>query len=44
MKLLRYGPPGQERPGLLGDNGQIRDLSITPPRTNLWRMTERSPQ
>jgi 2-keto-4-pentenoate hydratase/2-oxohepta-3-ene-1,7-dioic acid hydratase in catechol pathway len=27
MKLLRYGPPGQERPGLLGDDGRIRDLS-----------------
>ncbi|MBW8814009.1 MAG: fumarylacetoacetate hydrolase family protein [Caulobacterales bacterium] len=27
MKLLRYGPPGQERPGLLGEDGQIRDLS-----------------
>src|SRR4051812_43028423 len=27
MKLLRYGPPGQERPGLLGANNQIRDLS-----------------
>jgi 2-keto-4-pentenoate hydratase/2-oxohepta-3-ene-1,7-dioic acid hydratase in catechol pathway len=27
MKLLRYGPPGKERPGLLDDNGQIRDLS-----------------
>ncbi len=27
MKLLRYGPPGQEKPGLLDDAGQIRDLS-----------------
>jgi 2-keto-4-pentenoate hydratase/2-oxohepta-3-ene-1,7-dioic acid hydratase in catechol pathway len=27
MKLLRYGPRGQERPGLLGDDGRIRDLS-----------------
>src|ERR1700741_3507922 len=27
MKLLRYGPAGQERPGLLDQNGQIRDLS-----------------
>ena len=27
MKLLRYGPPGQERPGLLDANNQIRDLS-----------------
>ncbi len=27
MKLLRYGPKGQERPGLLDDAGQVRDLS-----------------
>jgi len=27
MKLLRYGPMGQEKPGLLDRNGQIRDLS-----------------
>ena len=27
MKLLRYGPPGHERPGLLDKDGVIRDLS-----------------
>lgn len=27
MKLLRYGEPGQERPGLLDAQGQLRDLS-----------------
>jgi len=27
MKLLRYGPAGQERPGLQDDQGQVRDLS-----------------
>lgn len=27
MKLLRYGPTGQEKPGLLDRDGQIRDLS-----------------
>lgn len=27
MKLLRYGPKGQERPGLLDTEGRIRDLS-----------------
>jgi 2-keto-4-pentenoate hydratase/2-oxohepta-3-ene-1,7-dioic acid hydratase in catechol pathway len=27
MKLLRYGPKGQEKPGLLDGNGVIRDLS-----------------
>jgi ureidoglycolate lyase len=27
MKLLRFGPPGQEKPGLLDAQGTIRDLS-----------------
>jgi 2-keto-4-pentenoate hydratase/2-oxohepta-3-ene-1,7-dioic acid hydratase in catechol pathway len=27
MKLLRYGPPGEEKPGLLDSSGAIRDLS-----------------
>ena len=27
MKLLRYGPKGQEKPGLLDAQGKIRDLS-----------------
>jgi 2-keto-4-pentenoate hydratase/2-oxohepta-3-ene-1,7-dioic acid hydratase in catechol pathway len=27
MKLLRYGPKGQEKPGLLDASGRIRDLS-----------------
>jgi 2-keto-4-pentenoate hydratase/2-oxohepta-3-ene-1,7-dioic acid hydratase in catechol pathway len=27
MKLLRYGPPGGEKPGLLDRDGKIRDLS-----------------
>lgn len=27
MKLLRYGPAGQEKPGLLDEGGTIRDLS-----------------
>lgn len=27
MKLLRYGPAGQEKPGLLDSNGVLRDLS-----------------
>ena len=27
MKLLRYGPQGQEKPGLLDSDGRIRDLS-----------------
>src|SRR4051812_18756072 len=31
MKLLRYGPAGEEKPGLLDANGAIRDLSSTIP-------------
>ncbi len=27
MKLLRYGPPGAEKPGLIDKDGAIRDLS-----------------
>ena len=27
MKLLRYGQIGSEKPGLLDENGVIRDLS-----------------
>jgi 2-keto-4-pentenoate hydratase/2-oxohepta-3-ene-1,7-dioic acid hydratase in catechol pathway len=27
MRLLRYGAPGQERPGMLDDQGRLRDLS-----------------
>ena len=27
MKLLRHGPPGREKPGLLDGEGRIRDLS-----------------
>ena len=27
MKLLRYGPAGQEKPGMMHDDGSIRDLS-----------------
>jgi 2,4-didehydro-3-deoxy-L-rhamnonate hydrolase len=31
MKLLRYGPAGQERPGMLDGDGRIRDLSRVVP-------------
>ncbi|WP_417772599.1 fumarylacetoacetate hydrolase family protein [Stappia sp.] len=31
MKLLRYGPLGQERPGLVDDKGRLRDLSAHVP-------------
>ena len=31
MKLVRYGLPHQEKPGILDSDGQIRDLSGTVP-------------
>jgi 2-keto-4-pentenoate hydratase/2-oxohepta-3-ene-1,7-dioic acid hydratase in catechol pathway len=31
MKLLRYGPPGAEKPGLLDPQGRVRDLSAKIP-------------
>jgi len=27
MKLVRYGQPGKEKPGIIGEDGKIRDLS-----------------
>ena len=34
MKLLRYGPVGKEKPGLLDSEGKIRDLSAVIPDIN----------
>ena len=34
MKLVRYGQPGQEKPGLVDFSGQIRDLSGVIPDIN----------
>lgn len=31
MKLVRFGPSGQEKPGVLGDDGVIRDVSSIVP-------------
>jgi 2,4-diketo-3-deoxy-L-fuconate hydrolase len=31
MKLVRYGKPGKEKPGLIDANGQLRDLSSVVP-------------
>ena len=30
MKLLRYGPPGREKPAILDDSGRLRDLWLVP--------------
>ena len=27
MKLVRYGAPGREKPGIIDEDGKIRDLS-----------------
>jgi 2-keto-4-pentenoate hydratase/2-oxohepta-3-ene-1,7-dioic acid hydratase in catechol pathway len=40
MKLLRYGPAGQEKPGLLGPDGTIRDLSSVIPDIAPETLTE----
>jgi 2,4-diketo-3-deoxy-L-fuconate hydrolase len=34
MKLLRFGPAGQERPGLMDNTGKIRDLASILPDIN----------
>ncbi len=34
MKLLRFGPAGQERPGMLDADGKIRDLTAIVPDIN----------
>ncbi len=31
MKLVRFGPPGREKPGIVDSNGRIRDLSKVVP-------------
>ena len=31
MKLVRYGPPGREKPGIIDADGNIRDLSCVVP-------------
>ena len=31
MKLVRFGPAGQEKPGIVDGSGRVRDLSGTVP-------------
>jgi ureidoglycolate lyase len=40
MKLLRYGAPGQEKPGLLSPDGTLRDLSGIIPDITPETLTE----
>lgn len=44
MKLLRYGPKGAEKPGLLDSNGVIRDLSGVIPDLTAQHLTPESLQ
>jgi 2,4-diketo-3-deoxy-L-fuconate hydrolase len=42
MKLLRHGPSGQEKPGALDADGQVRDLSLlVPDFTPDWMAPEK---
>ena len=34
MKLVRFGAPGREKPGIVDDKGRIRDLSKVVPDIN----------
>ena len=38
MKLLRYGPPGQEKPGMLDAEGRVRDLSSVAILRQIYRV------
>ncbi len=42
MKLLRYGLPGQERPGILDSDGNVRDLSGVIPDVNGVALSDES--
>ena len=33
MKLVRYGAPGREKPGMIDKDGKLRDLSKVVPDT-----------
>jgi 2,4-didehydro-3-deoxy-L-rhamnonate hydrolase len=39
MKLMRYGPKGQEKPALLDDKGRVRDLSALLPDITAQTLT-----
>ena len=42
MKLVRYGRPGKEKPGLLDDEGRLRDLSGTVPDIDAGVLSDRA--
>ncbi len=42
MKLVRYGNPGKEKPGLIDSTGQLRDLSAVVPDISPAQLDEKS--
>jgi 2-keto-4-pentenoate hydratase/2-oxohepta-3-ene-1,7-dioic acid hydratase in catechol pathway len=42
MKLVRYGRPGKEKPGLLDDEGRLRDLSGVIPDVDAAVLSDRA--
>lgn len=42
MKLLRFGPKGQEKPGLLDRDGAVRDLSALLPDLTFAALSKQS--
>ncbi len=42
MKLVRYGRPGKEKPGLLDDEGRLRDLSNVIPDVDAAVLSDRA--
>jgi 2-keto-4-pentenoate hydratase/2-oxohepta-3-ene-1,7-dioic acid hydratase in catechol pathway len=44
MKLVRYGEPGQERPGMIGRDGRLRDLSMLLPDLGGAQLSSRALQ
>ena len=42
MKLIRYGQPGAERPGLIDAHGTLRDLSMLLPDTGPAQLAPRT--
>ncbi len=41
MKLVRYGNPGKEKPGLIDEHGQLRDLSAVVPDFGPEQLSEK---
>ena len=42
MKLVRYGAPGREKPGMIDQEGRIRDLRKSSPISRARRSPRRA--